>query len=164
MPRYPNHIWATDFTYLWFRDKFIYVCTVIDLFTRTIVGFSISTNHDRWLVSTAFLDALRYNPRPAILHSDHGKEYVSQDYDSLVRELGITRSMSHKGCPWENGYQESFYDKFKVELGDQNRFASLGELTAEIYKLIYDYNHTRIHSALNMSPQQFARQHITDCP
>lgn len=160
MPSYPNHIWATDFTYLWFQDKFIYVCTVIDLFTRTIVGFSISTKHDRWLVITAFLDALRHNPRSEILHSDHGKEYTSKDYDIMVIELGIVRSMSRPGCPWENGYQEAFYSQFKIDLGDPNRFSSLGELTAEIYKTIYVYNHTRIHSALNMSPRQFARQHV----
>lgn len=160
MPMYPNHIWATDFTYLWFKNKFIYLCTIIDIFTRVIVGFSISDKHDRWLVSEAFLDALQYNPRPEILHGDHGKEYTSKDYDELVREVGVTRSMSKPGCPWENGYQEAFYSQFKIDLGDQNRFASLGELTAEIYKTIYNYNHKRIHSALNTSPLQFAKQYV----
>jgi len=159
-PRYPNHLWATDFTYIWFKDRFVYVCTVLDLFTRTIVGFSVSLKHDRWLVITAFLDALRHNPRPEILHCDHGKEYTSGDYDRIVSELGITRSMSRPGCPWENGYQESFYSQFKVDLGEPNRFSFLGELTAEIYGTIYTYNHTRIHSALNMSPFQFAERHI----
>jgi len=160
MPQYPNHIWATDFTYLWFKDRFIYLCTVIDLFTRNIVGFSLSAKHDRWLVTTAFLDALRYNPRPEILHSDHGKEYVSEDYDNLVTELNITRSMSRPGCPWENGYQEGFYSQFKVDLGDPSRFDSLGELTAEIYQTIYCYNHKRIHSALGTSPLEFAKRHV----
>ncbi|MEW5907937.1 MAG: DDE-type integrase/transposase/recombinase [Patescibacteria group bacterium] len=94
IPLYPNNIWATDFTYIWFKDRFIYLCTVIDLFARTIVGFSVSVNHDRWLVTTAFLDALRHNPRPEILHSDHGKEYTSRDYDNLVKEFNIIRSMS----------------------------------------------------------------------
>lgn len=159
-PEYPNHIWATDFTYIWFKDKFIYVCTVIDLFTRTIVGFSVSARHDRWLVITGFLDALRHNPRPEILHSDHGREYTSRDYDRTVTELNITRSMSRPGCPWENGYQEGFYSQFKVDLGDPNRFNNLGEFTAEIYRTIFIYNHTRIHSALGMSPLQFAGQHI----
>jgi len=164
MPSYPNHVWVTDFTYLWFKDKFIYVSTVIDLFTRTVVGFGVSAKHDRWLVITAFLDALRHNPRPEILHSDHGKEYASKDYDAMVTELGIARSMSRPGCPWENGYQEGFYSQFKIDLGDPNRFSSLGELTAEIYSMIYVYNHTRIHSAFGTSPSrfagQFAEQHI----
>lgn len=160
MPSYPNHVWATDFTYLWFNDKFIYVCTVIDLFTRKVVGFSVSAKHDRWLIITAFLDALRHNPRPKILHSDHGKEYTSKDYDLTVTELGVVRSMSRPGCPWENGYQEGFYSQFKIDLGDPNRFVSLGELTAEIYRTVYVYNHTRIHSALGISPIQFAERHI----
>jgi transposase InsO family protein len=157
IPSYPNHIWATDFTYIWFKDRFVYVCTIIDLFTREIVGFSISTKHDRWLVIEAFLDAVRHHPRPEIIHSDHGKEYTSKDYDDMVTELGITRSMAAPGCPWENGYQESFYSQFKVDFGDPSRFDSLGEFSAEIYGTIHTYNHTRIHSAFGMSPLQFAK-------
>jgi transposase InsO family protein len=156
MPSYPNHVWATDFTYIWFKDRFVYVCTIIDLFTREIAGFSISTKHDRWLVIEALLDAIRHHPRPEIIHCDHGKEYTSKDYDDMVTELGITRSMATPGCPWENGYQESFYSQFKVDFGDPNRFDSLGEFTAEIYRTIHTYNHTRIHSAFGMSPLQFA--------
>ena len=159
MPQYQNHIWATDFTYIWFKDKFIYVSTVIDLFTRTVVGLNISARHDRWLVITAFLDALRHNSRPGILHSDHGREYTSEDYDRLISEVGTARSMSRPGCPWESGYQEGFYSQFKVDLGDPARFISLGELTAEIYRTIYVYNHTRIHSAFGISPLQFAERH-----
>ena len=124
------------------------------------MGFSLSAKHDRWLVITAFLDALRYNPRPEILHSDHGKEYVSEDYDKTITEIGITRYMSRPGCPWENGYQEGFYSQFKVDLGDPSRFDSLGELTAEIYQTIYCYNHKRIHSVLGTSPLEFAKRHV----
>ena len=64
--------------------------------------------------------------------------------------------MSHKSSPWENGYQESFYDKFKIDLGDPSRFKTLGELTAEIYLLIHSYNHYRIHTSLKMPPSVFA--------
>jgi len=67
-------------------------------------------------------------------------------------------SRSKHGCPWENGYQESFYSQFKIDLGDVNRFGPLGELIFNIYHTIYRYNHTRIHSALKMSPNQFALQ------
>ena len=62
---------------------------------------------------------------------------------------------------WENGYQESFYDKFKVDLGDPNRFNTLGELVTEIYRTIWAYNHTRIHSMLNMPPVVFAESLVT---
>ena len=62
------------------------------------------------------------------------------------------------GCPWENGYQESFYSQFKVDLGDWSRFMSVGELVFVVYQTIYVYNNTRIHSALKMSPVQFAEK------
>ena|SRR3989338_8983282 len=67
--------------------------------------------------------------------------------------------MAAKGCPWENGYQESFYSQFKIELGDPTRFKSLGELTACIYKQIHYYNNQRLHTSLNMAPSAFARQY-----
>lgn len=157
-PGYPDHIWASDFTYLWFNGRWLYLATVIDLYTRKVVGLSISRSHDRHLVTSALLDALTHHPRPQIIHSDHGKEYCSKDYQNLLQEVGVTPSMAGKGCPWENGYQESFYSQFKIELGDPNRFDSLGELTAYLYYQIYYYNTKRIHTVLNMAPVAFARQ------
>lgn len=159
-PLYPGHIWASDFTYLWFMGSWLYVATIIDLYTRKIVGLAISRSHDRWLVLIALLDALRYNSRPDYLHSDHGSEYKSRDYQGTARELGIRPSMAAKGCPWENGYQESFYSQFKIELSDPTRFGSLGELTAAIYKQIHYYNNQRLHTSLNMAPDAFARQYV----
>lgn len=76
----------------------------------------------------------------------------------MLERLGIAISRSHPGCPWENGYQESFYDKFKVDLGDPNRFSTLGELVAELYRTVWVYNHTRIHSVLKVPPLVFAQQ------
>ena len=67
--------------------------------------------------------------------------------------------MSAKGCPWENGYQESFYDKFKIDFGDPQRFSSLGELVYQIYQTIYVYNTKRIHTPLGMSPKEFLINH-----
>ena len=75
----------------------------------------------------------------------------------MLNNLGISISRSKKGCPWENGYQESFYGKFKIDLGDPNRFNTLGELVFEIYKTIHIYNKTRIHSALKMSPYEYTK-------
>ena len=157
-PYYPHRIWASDFTYLPYRGKFLYLATVIDLYTREIVGLAVSQRHDCTLVTQALLCALHNHPRASILHSDHGSEYCAADYQDILAKLGINPSMAGKGCPWENGYQESFYSQFKVDLGDPERFTSLGELIAEIYETIRNYNHKRIHSALKMSPMQFARQ------
>ena len=89
-------------------------------------------------------------------YSDNGSEYNAQVFVEALQRVGTLISRSHPGAPWENGYQESFYSQFKVDLGDPNRFKTLGELVFAIYQTIYDYNHTRIHSALRMPPQQFA--------
>jgi transposase InsO family protein len=106
------------------------------------------------------MSALANNPRPVIFHSDNGSEYNSDVFTDALETIGAIISRSAPGCPWENGYQESFYDKFKVDLGDTSRFKTLGELVYEIYQTIYTYNNTRIHSALRMSPVEFAQKSL----
>lgn len=157
-PSYENHIWVTDFTYIPFQGKTVYVATVEDLFTRKIVGLAVYTTHAVQLVLSALMSALANNPRPAIFHSDNGSEYNSKIFIEALQTVGAMISRSAPGCPWENGYQESFYSQFKVDLGDPSRFKTLGELVYEIYLTIYTYNNTRIHSALKMSPVQFAQK------
>lgn len=157
LPLYRNHVWITDFTYLKWRNRWIYVCTVIDLFTREVLGISIKTNHSAMLVSEALLNALASNPAPVIIHSDQGIEYRSKLFRSILKNYKILQSMSKKGSPWQNGYQESFFSNWKVDIGDVNRFSTLGELTAELYRSIYYYNNERIHTSLGTAPKKFAR-------
>ena len=157
-PSYENHIWVSDFTYLPFQGKHVYVATVEDLFTRKIVGVSVCTTHTVSLTLSAFMSAILTHARPAIFHSDNGSEYGAEVFIEALQTVGTLISRSAPGCPWENGYQESFYDKFKVDLGDPNRFKTLGELVYEIYRTIWQYNHTRIHTSLKMPPVQFALQ------
>jgi transposase InsO family protein len=157
-PTYPNHIWVTDFTYIPFQGKTVYVATVEDLFTRKIAGLAVYTTHATQLVVAALMSALANNPRPEIFHSDNGSEYNSEIFTDALKTIGAIISRSAPGCPWENGYQESFYSQFKIDLGDPSRFKTLGELVYEIYQTIYIYNNTRIHSALKMSPVQFAQK------
>lgn len=154
-----NDIWVADFTYIPYKDKFIYLSTVMDLFSREIVGFSVMNNHSVSLVLQSLFSALNYHKRPNIFHSDNGKEYGSKIFLRTLNDLGILVSRSAKSSPWENGYQESFYSQFKIDLGDPNRFDSLGELVYEIYRLIYDYNHKRIHSVLKMPPLLFIERY-----
>ena len=155
---YKNHVWVTDFTYIKWHDRFVYLATVIDLFTREVLGISIKTNHSALLVSEALLNALQNNLPPAIIHSDQGSEYKSKLFRLILSDWKISQSMSKKGSPWQNGFQESFYGNWKVDVGDVNRFGSLGELTAEIYKSIYYYNNLRIHTALGCAPKTFAEK------
>lgn len=158
MPSYPNHVWATDFTELIFHGTRIYLSTVLDLFTRKLVGVHVAVRKGAALSTETLGNALLREGRPTILHSDNGKEYDAKAFTDMLESYGIAISRSAPGCPWENGYQESFYDKFKVDFGDPNRFDSLGELVAAIYRMAWEYNHTRIHSALKMPPSVFAEK------
>jgi transposase InsO family protein len=155
----PNQVWCTDFTYIRFQGKFIYLATIIDLFTREIVGVNILRFHNRFLVVGALEDAVVNHNTPAIVHSDQGSEYDSRDFISFVKIIGAKISMSEKGSPWQNGHQESFFGHFKLEAGDLNRFESLGELIEYIYQQVYYYNNKRIHSVLKMTPIEFRKRH-----
>lgn len=157
-PQGIGDIYASDFTHVKYRGKWVYVATVLDVYTREIVGVSILTTHNTQLVINALSSAILHRPPPRIIHSDQGSEYTSADYSLLVQSLGIQQSMSAPGCPWENGYQESFYKGFKLDLGDPNRFETLGELVAAIYQTLNYYNQRRLHSALKLTPRQFAAQ------
>ena len=158
-PSQPHRIWVSDFTHIRFKNKWIYLATVIDLFTRKVVGWHILAKHTTDLVAGALTSALNNYPKPDIIHSDQGSEYASKRYTEFVKQVGILISMSRKASPWENGYQESFYSQFKVDLGDSNRFASLGELIEAIHYQIYFYNNLRTHTALKMPPAEYAKRH-----
>lgn len=158
VPSYQNHIWASDFTELSHHGRRVYVVTIIDLYTRKVVGIHVALRKGAALTVQALANALFHNPKPDIIHSDNGRDYDTRAFTNIIDACGTLISRSRPGCPWENGYQESFYDKFKVDLGDPNRFETLGELVAEIYRTIWDYNHTRIHSALKMPPAVFAEK------
>ena len=157
-PRGLGDIYASDFTYLKHNGRWVYVATVLDVYTREVVGVSILTTHSTQLVLNALAAAVLYRPPPRIIHSDQGSEYTSKDYAALIQKLKIKQSMSAPGCPWENGYQESFYKGFKLDLGDPNRFETLGVLVAVIYQTINYYNQRRIHSAHGVPPRVFARK------
>lgn len=156
IPAYRHHVWAADFTEVWWKDRWVYLATVIDLHTREIVGCAVSLRKGAVLTVQAFSAALLHHPRPHIFHSDNGSEYAAAAFIAVLTQAGVAISRSAPGCPWENGYQESFYGKWKVDLGDPNRFSTLGEFVAEIYRTLWVYNHTRIHSALRMPPAVFA--------
>lgn len=157
-PCVPNQTWVSDFTYIPFKKKFIYLATIMDLFTREIVGWHIANTHTKQLVMEAFLDGLvkQKMQRPHYIHSDQGAEYAAQDYTQLVQNLGVTVSMRKKASPWENGFQESFFNNFKTDLRVEfDRFEDIGKLVESIHHTIHDYNYHSIRTTLKMPPNQF---------
>jgi putative transposase len=160
IPNKPNLIWAGDFTYMPFQGRFIYLATIIDLFTREIVGFSVSLTHDRFMCLDALLTAfVKTKTKPKYHHSDQGSEYDSEDYINQLKDNQIMISMSKKSHPWENGFQESFYSQFKLDLGRPDQFETLGELIEAIYLQINYYNTSRIHTGLKTNPRNFREQY-----
>jgi transposase InsO family protein len=155
-PIKPNIVFAGDFTRLSWNGRIIYLATFMDLFTREIVGWSVSIRHTTEFVIEAYLDAVKTVGRSVIVHTDQGSEYNSEDYSKFTEGLGVQISMSKKGSPWENGYQESWYDNFKTDLGlEFERFETIGEFVEGIHKTINYYNKERIHTKLKMSPSKF---------
>lgn len=158
-PIRPSVVWAGDFTYFWFIDRFWYLATVIDVHTREILGWHIANHHTTSLIIDAFQDAVRrIGITPKYFHSDQGSEYVSGAYESLLASYGLQPSHSRKSSPWQNGFQESFYSNFKLELGDIRRFEHVGQLIEAIHCQIQYYNNQRIHSAHKMPPSEFRVQ------
>jgi len=155
-PIRPNVVWVGDFTHIRFANSWVYLATVMDIYTREIIGWHLSTNHQRDLIIEAFLDALdKRRTKPVYFHSDRGSEYESEEYLKLIENNGIIVSMSRKASPRENGYQESFYSHFKLDLGPMNHFQDLGELIEAVAGTLHYYNNSRIHTKLKMSPVKF---------
>ena len=152
----PNTIWVGDFTYLWYHGRYIYLATVLDIFTREVIGWQIGLHHTTRLVVDVLLEAKRKRETtPRIFHSDQGSEYASTVCIEWLVKHDILPSHSPKGKPWVNGRQESFFSSFKLEFGKASRFPTIEKLTEGIGQHIFYYNTRRIHSAFKMPPQSF---------
>lgn len=101
MPLYQHHIWVADFTELSWHGKKVFVATVLDLYTRQIVGMNVALKRGASLTVQALWQALFAYPRPEIFHSDNGKEYEAVSFIGVLKQCGITISRSRPGCPWK---------------------------------------------------------------
>lgn len=153
-PIAPNVVWVADFTYIPFQGSFIFLVTVMDLFTKEKLGFAVKTTHDTSLIMEAFDMALANSDvRPDWFHNDRGSEYRSSQFEQLLISLDIKISISTK--PWFNGAEESSFGRFKTEFGDFERFDTLPELFEAICLHLHYYNNFRIHTKIKMSPLEF---------
>lgn len=158
-PIRPSVLWAGDFTYIPWHNCFVYLATVLDVWTREIVGWHVGLRHTTDLIMAAFLHgAERMDATPQIFHSDQGSEYVSGRYEKLLTMLGVEPSNSKKASPWQNPYQESFYSQFKLEFGNAKQYQTLPELVEAIHLQIAYYNTRRLHTALRMPPTIFRQK------
>ena len=159
----PNRIWVTDITYLWTHEGWLYLVVILDLFSRRVVGWSMSERITRQLAIDALAMALsrRRPPRGLIHHSDRGSQYASGDYRQMLDQHGIVCSMSRRGDCWDNAVAESFFATLKVELVYEREWETRVEARAEVFEYLeVFYNGERRHSSLGyVSPVAFERCH-----
>lgn len=155
----PNRVWATDVTYCWTDEGWLYLAVLLDLASRRVVGWALAPRLDRHLVLTALERALaRRRPRRGLLHhSDRGGEYSSGDYQARLRAAGLVCSMSRRGDCWDNAVVESFFATLKRELVHRERWATRAQAHRAITEYLDGwYNVHRRHSALGyLSPAAF---------
>lgn len=155
----PNQKWVADFTYLWAGEGWLFVAVVLDLYSRRIVGWSMSSAMTAQMVIDALLMALwrRGRPRELLHHSDQGSQYTSEDFQRLLDANGITCSMSRRGDCWDNAAMESFFSSLKTERTSRTRYRTRDEARADVFDYIERfYNPRRRHSSLGyLSPVRF---------
>lgn len=152
-------IWSSDLTYIKFEDKFFYLAIIQDIVSKEVVSFNLSDKHDSSLVLKTLKEAvLNTKTTPKIFHSDRGREFLSQNCIEFLESLKVKISVSDPGSPWQNGWSESFFSRFKNEFGPFSRFDNLGELVENIYQYLNYYNTERIQLKLKMSPHQFKQK------
>ena len=155
----PNQKWVSDITYLWTGAGWLYLAVVLDLYSRAVVGWSMSERITRDLVIQALTLAVgRRRPTAGlIVHSDRGSQYASNDYQQLLAQHGFLCSMSRKGDCYDNAAMESFFHSLKVEQIQGTRYATREDAKADVFEYIETcYNRQRRHSTLNyLSPSDF---------
>jgi putative transposase len=147
----PNRIWLADITYVETDQGWLYLATVMDLYSRRIVGWAMA-DHLRAELTLAALRMAISAQRPGaglIHHSDRGVQYASENYRKLVRSAGFQASMSRKGNCYDNAPMESFFHTIKTELVHHRHYATRQEASRDIFAYIEGfYNRTRRHSAI----------------
>ena len=160
----PNQKWAGDITYLRTDEGWLYLAVVIDLWSRAVIGGSMSPRMTAQLACDALQMALwrRRRPESVIVHTDRGGQYCSGDYQALLKRHNLRGSMSAKGYCYDNACVESFFHSLKVEYIHGERFSSREIMRATVFNYIEcDYNRWRRHSACGgLSPEQFENHNL----
>lgn len=145
----PDSVWAGDITYLWTTEGWLYLAVLLDLFSRRVVGWAVSSSLSQELTIKALDRALfERGPAPGLLHhSDRGSQYTSGDYQERLEQHNLSVSMSRKGDCWDNAVVESFFATLKVELGDSFSSRRAAHLALADYIEVF-YNRKRRHTAI----------------
>jgi transposase InsO family protein len=158
----PDEVYVGDITYIPTKQGWLYLATVIDLYSRKVVGWSMDERMTSTLVNDALLMAIKSRrPSPGLIsHTDRGSQYASDSHKELLKEHGILQSMSRKGNCYDNAVAESFFHSLKTELTHHIKFETRSQANQAIFDYIeVFYNRKRLHSTNNyMSPVDFENQ------
>jgi putative transposase len=154
-----DRVWASDITYLWTQEGWLYLAVVIDLASRRVVGWSMDERLERFLPLNALSMALK-NRRPTaglLHHSDRGSQYASREYRECLDEIGAMASMSRLGDCWDNAVVESFFATLKTELARDAKWKTRGEARLAVIDYIEVwYNRKRRHQTLGyLTPARY---------
>ena len=158
MPYRIDQVWHADITYIRIATSFVYLAALIDGFSRKVIGYGLGRTLSADLAMAALLDAMsKRNTKDLIHHSDQGIQYCSADYVKLLKDHGITISMSGKANPYDNAKIESFFRTLKVEEVYMFEYETYREVLERIpYFIEQVYNRKRLHSSLGyMPPEEF---------
>jgi putative transposase len=157
----PNLVWVSDITYLPTDEGWLYLATFIDLFSRKVVGWSMSSRMTADLVVDALKMGVSRNKKPPLMvHSDRGSQYASRQFRDELGSYRCMRSMSAKGDCWDNAVSESFFGTLKKELVHHEKYKTREEARLSVFNYIETfYNRKRLHSHLNyLSPEMFEKR------
>lgn len=158
VPTKPNELWCSDVSFIKYEGRFWYLATIEDIVTRQVIAVQVGKYHNSQLILTTIKQAIqKTGTAPKVFHTDQGTEFMAKLCTSYLENLGTSISASDKGSPWQNGFQESFFGRFKDEFGDFSRFDTVSELIEEVYGQVRYYNEDRIHRSLKMSPSRYAQ-------
>jgi transposase InsO family protein len=162
----PNQAWVTDITYVWTLQGWLYLCVILDLYSRRVVGWAMGQRINQALTLRALKMALAGRaPKPGLVHhSDRGSQYAAKIYRRLLKARGIECSMSRKGDCWDNAVAESFFATLKVELVYETLFITRAQARQQIFEYIeVFYNRVRRHSYLGyVSPVDYEGDNASD--
>ena len=157
----PNQNWVADFTYIWTAEGWLYVAAVLDLFSRRVVGWSMSATMTAQLVTDALLMAIwsRGKPDALLHHSDRGSQYSSEAFQKLMADNGVTCSMSCSGNVRDNAVMKGFFSSLKTERVARKVYRTRDHARADVFDYVERfYNPTRCHSTIGyVSPMEFER-------
>lgn len=140
---------VSDLTYVNVAGKWNYICLMLDLYNREIVGYAAGEHKSAELVKKA-LYSIKYDlSQITLFHTDRGHEFKNKMIEEALEAFEINRSLSHKGCPYDNAVAEATYKIIKTEFAFNRRFESLQELERELFDYVNWYNNIRIHGSLN---------------